>query len=240
MRTPIVTAVLAAACLTLTACGDAVNDKSRGYNADNLTPAETRFMDVVYDISPKKNELRESTAGEVAQGAKALRLFCATGESERAQAVDEDGKMSAADQAKLNKAFADHLCTDEDASEADAGAEQSEAPGTVHDKDVKITEQGAESEYDINTYRVTFTVTNSGKEAANYWIEFEAYDQDGDFLGGTGSSVERLGPGKTKNAEIDFYDETVENGELADIDTVKVKKVEYCDGGDDDPIMCQI
>jgi len=236
------TTITAGLLLALTACSSSINDKSRGYNADNLTQAETRFMDVVYDISTSKDDLSDSTAGEVSKAAGAFRLFCLADEGERAGKVDEDGKLSKADRERLNKAFADHLCTgDEKADDSKAGAEESpDAAGGTHDKDVKVTGQGPKTEYDFTTYRIAFTVTNSGSEAANYWIEFEAYDKDGDFLGSSGSSVERLGPGKTKTDEVDLYDEEIENGKLSDIDTVKVKKVEYCDGSDDDPIMCQI
>lgn len=244
MRTRIhtITALTAASLLALTACSSNVNDKSRGYNADNLSQPETSFMDVVYDVSTDKDAMRDSTAGEMAKAVKAFRLFCLAGEGERAQKMDDENKLSDADHERLNKAFADHLCTgDEGSPTGEDDAKESDAPeANARGKDVKVTRQGPKTEYDVTTYNIAFTVTNSGDEAANYWIEFEAYDKDGDFLGSTGSSVERLGPGKTKTDETSFYDETVENGKLADIDTVKVKKVEYCDGSDDDPIMCQI
>lgn len=244
MRTRIhtITALTTAGLLALTACGSNVNDKSRGYNADNLSQSETSFMDVVYDVSTDKDAMRDSTAGEMANAVKAFRLFCLADEGERAQKMDDKNKLSDADHKRLNQAFTDHLCTGDEADKTEEdGAKESKAPEkSAHDKDVKVTQQGSKTEYGTKTYDIAFTVTNSGDEAANYWIEFEAYDKDGDFLGSTGSSVERLGPGKTKTDETSFYDETVENGKLADIDTVKVKKVEYCDGSDDDPIMCQI
>lgn len=237
-----ITALTTAGLLALTACGSSVNDKSRGYNADNLSQSETSFMDVVYDVSTDKDAMRDSTAGEMAKAVEAFRLFCLAGEGERAQKMDDENKLSDADHERLNKAFADDLCTgDESSPTEEDDAKESDAPeANAHGKDVKVTRQGPKTEYDVTTYNIAFTVTNSGDEAANYWIEFEAYDKDGDFLGSTGSSVERLGPGKTKTDETSFYDETVENGKLADIDTVKVKEVEYCDGSDDDPIMCQI
>jgi hypothetical protein len=236
------TAITAGLLLALTACSSSINDKSRGYNADNLTQAETRFMDVVYDISTDKNKIENSTAGEMASTVKAFRLFCLADEDGRAQKMDDDGKLSAADHKQLNKAFADHLCTGDEADPAgeEAPEESKEPAKSAHDKDVKVTSQGPKTEYDFTTYRIAFTVTNSGSEAANYWITLEAYDKDGDFLGSTGSSVERLGPGKTKTDEVDLYDEMIENGKLSDVDTVKVKKVEYCDGSDGEPIMCQI
>lgn len=236
-------ALAAAGLLALTACSSSINDKSRGYNADNLTQAETSFMDVVYDISTDKDAMRDSTAGEMAKTVEAFRLFCLADEGERAQKMDDKNKLSEADHEKLNRAFADHLCTGAETSSAgEDDAKESNAPEkSTHDKDVKVTGQGAKTEYGTTTYDIEFTVTNSGGEAANYWIEFEAYDKDGDFLGSTGSSVERLGPGKTKTDETSFYDETIENGKLADIDTVKVKEVSYCDGSsDDEPLMCQL
>jgi len=240
-RTTTVAALATAGLLALTSCGN-INDKSRGYNADNLTQSETRFMDVVYDVSADKDAVQDSTAGEIAKAVAAFRLFCLADGAERAQKMDDKNKLSDADHKRLNQAFADHLCTGDEADKtAEDDAKASKAPEkSVHDRDVKVTQQGSKTEYGTTTYDIAFTVTNSGDEAANYWIEFEAYDKDGDYLGSTGSSVERLGPGKTKTDETSFYDETVENGTLADIDTVKVKKVEYCDGGDDDPVMCQI
>lgn len=241
-RTRTITALTAASLLALTACGSSVNDKSRGYNADNLSQSETSFMDVVYDVSSDKDAMRDSTAGEMAKAVEAFRLFCLAGEGERAQKMDDKNKLSDADHKRLNQAFTDHLCTGDEAGKTGEGdSKESKAPEkSAHSADVKVTQQGSKTEYDVTTYDIAFTVTNSGDEAANYWIEFEAYDKDGDFLGSTGSSVERLGPGKTKTDKTSFYDETVENGKLADIATVKVKKVEYCDGSDDDPIMCQI
>lgn len=243
MRTRVhtITALTAASLLALTACGSNVNDKSRGYNADNLSQSETSFMDVVYDVSTDKDAMRDSTAGEMAKAVEAFQLFCLAGEGERAQKMDDKNKLSDADHKRLNQAFADHLCTGDEATTGEGDTKESKAPDkSAHDADVKVTEQGSKTEYGTTTYDIAFTVTNSGDEAANYWIEFEAYDKDGDFLGSTGSSVERLGPGKSKTDETSFYDETVENGKLTDIDTVKVKEVEYCDGSDDDPIMCQV
>ncbi|MBB1260498.1 FxLYD domain-containing protein [Streptomyces alkaliterrae] len=109
-----------------------------------------------------------------------------------------------------------------------------------HFADVRIVSQGAETEYGVTGYRVRLTVTNSGSKAANYWVVVEAYDKDDDYLGQTHASVERLGPGKTWRDDVTFYDETIENGELAEVRTVKVKQVDYCDGSTDDPLMCQI
>ncbi|MHC0433954.1 hypothetical protein ACX6XY_27880 [Streptomyces sp. O3] len=251
IATAAVAAAVAAAALTACGSGDA-DGKSRGYNADNLTQSETRFMDVVYDVSSDPQEMADATAGEIAKSAEFFRLYCGGDENTRAQNLDDENKMSKADHAKLNAAFTEHLCTGDEDSSADSPGgqdspdgsddpEESKSPvSSAHDKDVKITSQGVKTEYGVTTYRVAFTVANSGSEAANYWIEFEAYDKDGDFLGSTGSSAERLGPGKTKNDEVDFYDTEIENGEMSDIDTVKIKKVDYCDGSDDDSLICQL
>lgn len=79
-------------------------------------------------------------------------------------------------------------------------------------------------------YVVHYTVTNHGAGAADYFAQFEFLDADGDHLGSTGITADKLGPGKTKAGDAAPLDVEIENGKISDIRSVRVTQVERTPG----------
>lgn len=94
--------------------------------------------------------------------------------------------------------------------------------------DVKITKAGVEDHevWGPGAYVVHYKITNGGDEAADYFAEIEVLDKDGDHLGQTGVTADKLGPGKSREGDIGLLDAEVENGKLADIASARVSKVD--------------
>lgn len=116
-------------------------------------------------------------------------------------------------------------------SSAKSGAEQADADSgdkAGATKDVKITKSGVENHptWGPNAYVVHYTITNNGKEAADYFAQFEFLDADGDVLGSTGVTADKLGPGKSKTADAAPVDAEIENGKMSDIKKVRVSQVD--------------
>ncbi|TBO57529.1 hypothetical protein EYS09_22215 [Streptomyces kasugaensis] len=93
--------------------------------------------------------------------------------------------------------------------------------------DVKITKSGVEDHkvWGPHSYVVHYEITNHGPAAANYFAEIEFLDRDGDVLGKTGITADKLGPGKTKRADIAPVEAEIENGKPADIRSARVSQV---------------
>ncbi|MEU6015287.1 hypothetical protein ABZ826_14915 [Streptomyces sp. NPDC047515] len=77
-----------------------------------------------------------------------------------------------------------------------------------------------------HAYVVHYTIRNGGSGAANYYARFEFLDKDGDVLGKTGVTADKLGPGKTKTGESAPLDSEIEHGTVKDIASVRVAHVE--------------
>ncbi|MFF3096762.1 hypothetical protein [Streptomyces cyaneofuscatus] len=73
---------------------------------------------------------------------------------------------------------------------------------------------------------VRYEVTNGGGEAADYFAQFEFLDADGDVLGSTGVTADKLGAGKTHKGDTAPLPAEITNGDLADIKKVRVSTVE--------------
>jgi hypothetical protein len=99
---------------------------------------------------------------------------------------------------------------------------------TPQQSDVKITSARFEDHevWGPNAYVVHYTVTNTGNDAADYFAQFEFLDKDGDYLGSTGITADKLGPGKSKKGDSAPLDAEIENGKIADIAEVRVSQVE--------------
>jgi hypothetical protein len=109
---------------------------------------------------------------------------------------------------------------------ASTGAEKPKAPAAS--KDVKITKSGVE-DHDVwgpGAYVVHYEVTNHGDDAANYYAEIELLDKDGDHLGQTGITADKLGPGKTSTGDIGILQAEITNGKLSDIVKARVSQVD--------------
>ncbi|MCJ0868077.1 hypothetical protein [Streptomyces sp. AP-93] len=213
---------------TTTTTGSDKASAPTDYRADNLSADEKAFFDVMFNESRNKDELSKKTAAEIAQMVTLTRLACALPEDERADALAKDKPPTNSD--TINKAFKDHLCKGVPAPLETQAEPTKEDPSQGHTGDVVITKAGNKPEYGIKKYEATYKITNSGTQAASYWIKFEAYDKDGDFLGESHASAKRLGVGKSETGDVTFYDHTIKEQDPAVIASVKVKEVTYCDG----------
>jgi hypothetical protein len=73
---------------------------------------------------------------------------------------------------------------------------------------------------------VKYEVTNGGKDAANYFVGLEFLDRDGDVLGSTGVTADKLGPGKTHKGDTAPVESEITNGSPKDIKSVRVSTVD--------------
>ncbi|MFJ5726333.1 hypothetical protein [Streptomyces sp. NPDC093149] len=91
-------------------------------------------------------------------------------------------------------------------------------------QDVKVTKSGFEDHemWGPGAYVVHYEVTNQGRGAASYCAELEFLDKDGDHLGQTGITVDKLGRGKTSKGNTAPLDAEITNGKIRDIRSVRV------------------
>ncbi|MFF1962955.1 hypothetical protein ACFVW5_04905 [Streptomyces sp. NPDC058232] len=110
-----------------------------------------------------------------------------------------------------------------DAAGGDKAGAKSEAL-----KDVTIVRSGVEDHevWGPGAYVVHYKITNSGKGAADYFAQLEFLDADGDVLGTTGVTADKLGPGKSKQADTAPLESEIENGKPSDIRDVRVTQVD--------------
>ncbi|MET9657707.1 hypothetical protein [Streptomyces sp. NPDC006510] len=103
-----------------------------------------------------------------------------------------------------------------------------EASAMDPSRDVKIVKSGFEDHQDWgpHAYVVHYKIRNGGSGAASYFAQFEFLDEDGDVLGKTGVTADRLGPGKTTTGDSAPLDAEIENGTVKDIASVRVTEVE--------------
>jgi hypothetical protein len=110
---------------------------------------------------------------------------------------------------------------------ATAGAvEASESPAAA--ADVKIVSAGFEDHetWGKNAYVVRWKLTNTGKVQGGFYAGLDFLDKDGDVLGSTGITAEKVGPGKTAKGETAPLDVEIDKGKMSDIKGVKVTEVE--------------
>ncbi|MFF3210806.1 hypothetical protein ACFYYB_09080 [Streptomyces sp. NPDC002886] len=199
-----------------------------GYRSDNLSPDEKSFMDVVFENSTKKGTLSELTAAEVAAQVAGSRLVCIQPEDKRADVIlVEESRTKGRE--PVNKAFKDYLCKGAPVMPEAPAAATTEDPSQGHTGDVTLTPIGVKTEYGTTTFRFNWKIVNSGTQAASYFVRFEAYDKDGDFLGEDSTSAKRIGVGKSEIGEGRFYDFSVKTKDPKTVASVKIKEVTYCD-----------
>lgn len=94
--------------------------------------------------------------------------------------------------------------------------------------DVRIVKAGVENHpvWGPHAYVVHYEVTNHGTQAADYFAQLEFLDKDGDHLGDTGITADKLGVGKSKTGDIAPLDAEIQNGKIADIRSVRVTQVD--------------
>ena len=93
---------------------------------------------------------------------------------------------------------------------------------------MEITKAGYEDHevWGEHAYVFHYEITNNGPQAADYFAQIEFLDTDGDVLGTTGITADKLGPGKTKEDAGAPLDVEIENGDPDDIDSARISQVE--------------
>lgn len=120
----------------------------------------------------------------------------------------------------------DNTATVEPSGQRNAPAEEPAAEDATGD--VEIVRAGV-MDHDVwgpGSYVVEYEITNNSSEPADYFVQLEFLDADGDVLGTTGVTADQLGPGKTSIGDTAPLDAEIENGTLADIHDVRVSEVD--------------
>ncbi|GAA2565468.1 hypothetical protein [Streptomyces koyangensis] len=115
-------------------------------------------------------------------------------------------------------------------SSAPAGSAPAEAKGgeDLAARDVELGKAGFQ-DHDVwgpGAYVTPYSITNRGDGTASYLVGLEYLDGDGDLLGSTGVMADKLGPGKTSKGDTAPVAAEIQNGEIADIRSVRVSTVE--------------
>ncbi|MGW4007903.1 hypothetical protein [Streptomyces sp. NPDC004763] len=124
-------------------------------------------------------------------------------------------------------------------SAASTAASASEGGAPVEDAksesskpaDVKIVKAGYEDHevWGDNAYVVYWELTNTGDKAGNFYAGLDFLDKDGDVLGSTGITADKVGPGKTAKGNASPLDVEIDKGEMSDIKDVRVTDIERMD-----------
>ncbi|MFF4179658.1 hypothetical protein [Streptomyces sp. NPDC001750] len=132
---------------------------------------------------------------------------------------------SGGEEAAAEKGSASQAADKPKAQEQPTKAEESAS------QDVRLVKTGVEDHqtWGPKAYVVHYKVTNSGPAAANYFAEIEFLDKDGDHLGQTGITVDKLGPGKVSEGDTAPLEAEIRNGKLTDIRSARVTKVDRTD-----------
>lgn len=108
---------------------------------------------------------------------------------------------------------------------ASAKAEAEAHGATTH---MQIVRSGFEDNetWGDHAYVVHYKITNRGTGAADYFASLEFLDKDGDVLGSTGVTADKLGAGKVNEGDTAPLAEEIGNGKVSDIKSVRVASVE--------------
>ncbi|MEU0950475.1 hypothetical protein ABZ379_48830 [Streptomyces canus] len=124
--------------------------------------------------------------------------------------------------------------TTDSASGDGKGGSSSSAPAprkSTAPADVKLTRQGWEDHevWGDHAYVVHWEITNTGTKAGNFFAGLEFLDKDGDVLGSTGITADKLGPGKTSKGDSAPLEAEITNGKMSDIKSARVSEVQRLD-----------
>ncbi|MFB7496042.1 hypothetical protein ACFC09_15345 [Streptomyces sp. NPDC056161] len=114
------------------------------------------------------------------------------------------------------------------AATARQGGAAGEGAEDAAKRDVKITDSGYQDHevWGPHAYVVRYVITNGGKGAADYFAQFEFLDREGDVLGSTGVTADKLGAGKTHRGDAAPLEAEITNGSIKDIKSVRVSAVD--------------
>lgn len=111
---------------------------------------------------------------------------------------------------------------------AEASVEEGKAGEDLAERDVEIVDSGYR-DHDVwgpGAYVVEYEITNGGKGAASYFVSLEFLDADGDVLGSTGVTADKLGAGKTNRGDTAPVEAEITNGPMSGIKSVRVAEVD--------------
>ncbi|MDI9836238.1 hypothetical protein [Streptomyces sp. KAU_LT] len=104
-----------------------------------------------------------------------------------------------------------------------AAVKESQAPA-----EVKIVKAGYEDSdtWGPHSYVVHWELTNTGSKAGNFYAGLDFTDADGDVMGSTGITADKVGPGKTATGETAPLEVEIDKGDPDKIKGVEVSEVE--------------
>lgn len=94
--------------------------------------------------------------------------------------------------------------------------------------DVKVVRSGFEDHetWGPGAYVITYKITNRGPKEASFFVGFDFLDKDGDVLGSTGVTADRVGPGKANRGDTAPIEAEITNGKMKDIRSVRVSEID--------------
>ncbi|WP_405192896.1 hypothetical protein [Streptomyces anulatus] len=95
-------------------------------------------------------------------------------------------------------------------------------------KDVRIVKSGVQDHetWGEKAFVVAYEITNQSENTSNYFVGLDFLDSDGDVLGSTGVTADKLGVGKTHKGDTAPLPAEITNGKLTDIRDVRVSQVD--------------
>ncbi|MCX4719168.1 hypothetical protein OG818_25860 [Streptomyces virginiae] len=208
---------------TTTAADDTAPSPSASYNDRLLDEGQKQFLTVVWKYTPKRSEISAMSAQDLKAMTETYAAECSGRRKDREQSL----KGSPTGQKVTPEQFTEVLNAWDELCGIEPGAREELL------KHVKISNGHVDPDYGGGpVYLYDLSITNLGKDTADYRVTIEAYDKDGDFLGEQSAFAERLGPDKTnRQPEQLIVPNGVSNGTIADIADLKVTDVERVPGG---------
>ncbi|EMF31126.1 hypothetical protein H114_00817 [Streptomyces gancidicus BKS 13-15] len=107
-------------------------------------------------------------------------------------------------------------------------AAAAEASTSTAPAEVKIVKAGYEDHetWGEHAYVVYWELTNTGSEQGNFYAGLDFLDADGDVVGSTGLTADKVGPGKTAKGNLAPLDVEIDKGDINAIKGVRVAEIE--------------
>ncbi|WP_327255617.1 hypothetical protein [Streptomyces sp. NBC_01244] len=223
-RTPLSTIALAAVlALASTGCQDSGGDGNEPpkprYDSSALTPAEKRFMDVMWEVG-NRDTLQKATAQEIAASPRYYAIQCMSDAQQRAKFVDEndrDPKLTPEQRVKLLESFERDLCAN-----TAAGDPEKAAPDAA--QDVELGKPEITTKYSMTEMKIPLTVTNHSSKKSNYSVELEWVDAEGTRVHNETAYIENVRPTQATKKNQDVYAEEAVMEKIKDL-PVKISGV---------------
>lgn len=114
---------------------------------------------------------------------------------------------------------------------ASKGAEAPKASKSAAPAEVTIVKSGYEDHetWGAHAYVVYWELTNTGSKQGNFYAGLDFLDADGDVVGSTGITADKLGPGKTAKGNTAPLEAEIDKGDINAIKGVRVSEIERHD-----------